>query len=548
MTDTTSASSLPLVENDSTSQAGLFSFDPESRTLRGNLLPLGVNSRPSVTGHVGHFTAETLSLPRDPSVVTLNRSHSQHDPVGRATVLEVRESPAPHLYAEFVLGDTDEADQWLTEQRDSLSKLSPEVFYAADRLHGRLTGAALVTEGAWKDAALFEVAPDEVAPEAMAELAAYIETVRDQARAVIVQANAVLSSLPTDTPADAEGTEPDATPVQETNSPTEETEAMPSIVPDAPGASTPVVRDDARAMFAAVANRSSNPEALAPFAGAGALFAIQNVQESGPSSRTIYADTAVPAAIGELWDKQAYSQRFLPLLNQASLTSMTVRGWRWVAKPEVADYAGNLAEVPSNVIDTEPVEAKALRLAGGHKIDRAYFDFSDTSVIDSYFTLQAEDVARQLDAKALAAIQGAATVTTPGTVPTGVSKGLAAIVDGALGVMDTENRPAYAIVDKSLYRDIALMRDQDKLAFLNAGFGLEEGDFASFKIVPGNIGAGKVIVGAREALTFYTLPGTPIRVEGLDVHHGGVDVAVFAYYASIASNAAAIRSVTVASA
>ncbi|WP_156784903.1 hypothetical protein [Microbacterium sp. BH-3-3-3] len=96
-----------------------------------------------------------------------------------------------------------------------------------------------------------------------------------------------------------------------------------------------------------------------------------------------------------------------------------------------------------------------------------------------------------------------------------------------------------------LYRDVLLTSDNDKLAFLNAGFGLEEGDFASFKIVPGNIGAGKVIVGAREAATFYTLPGTPIRVEGLDVHHGGVDVAVFAYYASIANNSAAIRSVTV---
>lgn len=547
MTDTTTITPRDSTENDSSSQFGAFSFDATSRTLRGNLLPLGVPSRRSSTGHVGNFTAETLSLPRDPSVVTLNRHHSQHDPVGRATLLEVRTEPTPHVYAEFTLGDTDEADAWLASEQSDLRKLSPEVLYAADGVHARLTGAALVTEGAWRDAALFSVAPEDADPDELAALATYIETVRAQALSVIESAEAVLGALPEPTEADAPDSEPDAAPAEETQSINEEEDTVSSLVPDAPGATAPVaVNDSAQAMFSAVANRNRDPQALAPFAGAGALFAIQNVQESGPSGRTIYADTAVPAAVGELWSRQGYSQRFLPLLNQASLTATTVRGWRWVSRPEVADYAGNLAEVPSNVIDTEPVETSALRLAGGHKIDRKYYDFNDTSVVDSYFTMQAEDVARKLDAKALAAITAAATTTTPGTVPTGVSKGLAAIVDGALGVMDTENRPAYAIVDKSLYRDIALMRDQDKLAFLNAGFGLEEGDFASFKIVSGNIGAGKVIVGAREAITFYTLPSTPIRVEGLDVHHGGVDVAVFAYYASIANNAAAVRSVTVA--
>jgi hypothetical protein len=154
----------------------------------------------------------------------------------------------------------------------------------------------------------------------------------------------------------------------------------------------------------------------------------------------------------------------------------------------------------------------------------------------------------ELDAKALAAIVGAATVTAPGTVPANVDKGMAAIVDGALGVIETENRPSFALVSPDLYRSILLTNDDDKLAFLNAGFGLEEGDFASFKIVPANIGTGKVIVGAREAVKFFTLPGQPIRVEGLDAHHGGVDLAVFAYWASIAENANAVRSVTVAGA
>lgn len=526
------------------SDYGHFSFDAESRTLRGNLLPLGVSSRPSVTGHTGHFTAETLVLPRDPSVVTLNRHHSSHDPVGRATLLEIRQEPTPHLYAEFQLGDTDEADEWLSTQRDTLRKLSPEVRYAEDRVRARLTGAALVSEGAWQEAALFAVA---ATPEdSWAAIQKHLADAHAATAAALDAATEAASQTPSDNEL-LEVTEPDAAPAEDTpTKETEDEEVSTSIVPDVPGATTPVVDDSANAMFAAVANRNQNPDALAPFAGANALFAVAQIQETGPSGRTIYADTATPAAVGELWSKQAYSQRFMPLLNQASLTATTVRGWRWVQGPEVADYAGNLTEVPSNAVDTEPVETSALRLAGGHKLDRKFYDFNDTNVIESYFRLQTEDVARKLDAKALAAINGAATVTAPGAVNSGTPKGLAAIVDGALSIIDTENRPAYAIVDRTLYRDIILMKDTEKLAFLNAGFGLTDGDFASFKIVPANIGAGKVIVGAREALTFYTLPGTPIRVEGLDVHHGGVDVAVFAYYASIVNNAAAIRSVTVA--
>lgn len=515
---------------------GHFEFDAESRKLRGNLLPLGVKSRPSQTGHVGFFTAETLTLPRDPSVVTLNRRHDPQDPVGRATVLEVRDN---HVYAEFQLGDTDEADAWLSEEKDTLRKLSAEVRYLDPELKSaRLTGGALVTEGAFAAAGLFALGPDEEAA---------VDSVVDALTALNPEELlAVLARItPTETSEDSpEATETD--PQQEGPAEDEEKEKSTMtdlFAPEGLQATEAKNRDGERALFSHVASPTEEGAAAFKYA---ANFAIQPIQESGPSGRTIYDDTNTPAALGELWEKQPYNQRYMPLLTPATLTNTTARGWKWVSKPEVADYAGNLAEVPSNVLDTEPVEVKAQRLAGGHKLDRIYRDFNNLDVIESYFRNQAEDVARKLDAKALAAILGAATATTAGDVPTGVAKGLAAIVDGALDIIDTENRPAFAIVSKELWREIALTKDDDKLAFLNAGFGLEEGDFASFKIVPGNVGAGNVVVGAREAVKFFTPAGAPIRVEGLDVHHGGVDLAVFTYYASIAENAAAIRIVDTA--
>lgn len=495
---------------------GNFSYDAESRILRGLLVPFGERSRRSVTGDVAEFSKDTLDLPRDHSIVGLNRDHNPYDAVGRATTLTVTDHG---VEAAFQLADTDQADDWLTGQKATLRKLSPEVVWLdASKTRARLTGAALVTEGAFASAALFALDPeadkDPETPEAEEE---------------------------------AEDKTPSADPVQENPEKESEEDPMSSIVPDAPGAVNPAVNDNERALFSAIANRSTNPDGLAPFAGAGAAFAIQNVQASGPTGKTIEADVTVPQALRELWKRQNYTQRFLPLVSSGTLTSPTVTGWRWTTEPTVGDYAGNLAEVPSTAVDTEPVTASALIIAGGNKLDRKFYDFNDSGVIESFLRLQTEAVARQMDAKALAAIVAGATTTAPGAVPTDVAKGLGAIVDGAQAVIASENRPSFAIVSPELWRDIIMMKDRDRLAYLDSGFGLEEGDVTGFKIVPGNVGTGKVIVGAKEALTFYTLGGgAPIRVEGLDVHHGGVDVAVFAYYASILNNGNALRSVTVA--
>ncbi|MCE4024668.1 hypothetical protein LXM50_01635 [Microbacterium sp. Au-Mic1] len=508
-----------LIENDSASHLesyGDFTYDPEARTLRGLLVPFGEPSRTNSTGQTGVvFTADTINIPRDVSVVTLNREHDRYDPVGRATELKKTERG---VEATFQLADTDEADSWLSRQKDKLRKLSAEVRFAADGLSARISGAALVTEGAFASAGLFALAPDaEEDPE-------------------------------TPEAEEAEDKTPDAAPAQENPTNEMEEDTVSSIVPDAPGAVSPAANDNEAALFAAIANRQSNPEALAPFANAGAAFAVQNLQASGPSTVTIEADVTVPQAVRELWQRRPYRSRYTPLINSGTLLSPTVTGWKWDAtkEPTVGDYAGNLAEVPTSALDTIPVTAQAAIIAGGNKIDRKYYDFGNTEVIASYMRLQTEDVARKLDAKVLSTITGAATVTAPGTVPAGVPKGLAAIVDGALGVINTDNAPSFAIVSPELWRDIVMMADKDKLAYLNAGFGLEAGDVESFSIQPGNVGTGKVIVGAKEAATFYTLGGgAPIRVEGLAVHNGGVDVAVFAYWAAIVNNAAAIRSVTV---
>jgi hypothetical protein len=278
----------------------------------------------------------------------------------------------------------------------------------------------------------------------------------------------------------------------------------------------------------------------------GDLFAISTVQHSGPSTVTIGADVQVPQVLGELWKRRAYQRKYSPLFNQSALTGMKARGWRWVdgKEPVVGDYAGNTAEIPSNALDTEEVTVDALRIAGGHKLDRRYADFGDTSIISSYFDHMTDDYSRKTDIKSLAAALAGATAMTSTAAPAGIATGLAAIVDGALAILDAENTPSFAVVSPDLWRAIVLTPNDSVLGYLSASLGLEEGNAAGFRIIPGAAGTGKVLVGAKEAMTVFELPGVPIRVEGIDPHHGAIDPALFGYYANLVNASKGLQLVT----
>lgn len=524
-----------------------FSYDPATRTLRGILLPFGERSRRNITGNEGvMFSADSIDLPRDPSVVTLNRKHNRFDPIGRATFLEKRREG---VYAEFAVAETDQGDDYLRNP-GKLRKLSAEVAEmlteGVNVVRSRLTGAALDVAGAFPSAGLFALAED-IEADAAATTSEHREDEYTDAdgntwrRVVDVEtetsttdAGSTTTTTITET---TENTDQAGQPV------TEGAFAMTNIVPD--GATTTAApKRTLDGLFAAIARQ--DPEALRDYSDAGELFALQTLQQSGPSTVTIGADVQQAGYLGELWQRAAYQRRFAPLVTNAALTNYSMVGWKWdlTKLPLVADYTGNTAEVPSNAIDTIPVTVNAARLANGHRIDRRFGDFGDQSVISSFLVQQTESYKRVSDGKVLAGVIAGATATTPGAVPSGIPKGLAALVDGALDVIAAENRPSFALMHPALWRDVILMADKDKLAYLNAGFGLEEGDLESFHILPADVGAGKVIVGAKEAFTYYELSDTPIRVDGIQPGNGASDVAVFGYYATLVNNANALRVVT----
>lgn len=534
---------------------GEFSYDPATRLVKGILLPFGELSRRSVSGTAPvMFGPGTVKLPRDPAVVTLNREHDQFAPIGRAVVLEERVSEG--IYSEFAIANTDEGDAWLAENVNAdgtvkpdgpLRKLSAEVsklvVRAGKAISSALTGGAVVPEGAFASAALFALdEPVELAPDdelaTCPDCGAQLTVTGPDITLTHNEDGSHTVNIPAPTTSDAAPAE---------DNPEERQALMGNIVPG--GAQAEVTdRPTLNGLFAAIAR--GDRESTEPYADSHVLFALANIQDAGPAGATIGADTDRRGYLGELWQRAPYQRRFVPLVSQETLTDYRMTGWKWVTEPEMADYNGNAEEVPSNAVDTVPVDVEAKRLAGGNRLDRKFRDFNNSEVIGSYLVKQTESYKRKTDAKVVAGILAGSTVTAPGSVPAGVAKGLAAIVDGALGVIDTENRPAFALVAADLWRDIALMKADDKLAFLNAGFGLEEGDVDSFKILPVRVGAGvgqlpagRVVVSAKEAFTFWELGETPIRVEGVVPGNGAEDVAAFGYWTSLVNNSAAIRSV-----
>jgi hypothetical protein len=187
-----------------------------------------------------------------------------------------------------------------------------------------------------------------------------------------------------------------------------------------------------------------------------------------------------------------------------------------------------------------------VRLAGGHRLDRRFIDFGDQTIYQSYLAKMAESYARVSDNAWLAAAVAGATASNSSlaTLPSGIVAGLGAIIDGALAVIASENTPSFAVVNPALWRNIALTGNKDVLGYLNASLGLESGSLDNFQLIPGGVAANKVLVGAKEAFTFYELPGVPIRVEGIAPHQGAIDPALFGYYATIVNNSTALQLVT----
>lgn len=466
--------------------------DVESRTITGLALPYGVLGNTS--GGKVSVDAGAVGFPSDLRRVKLLRDHDRSAPVG---YLESIEDGPNGLVAKFRVGNTAEGDAALVEAaegiRDGLSVELSGVTRSPDGqriTESTLDAVALVAVPAFADARVSSVKASKE------EENMYTKDQWDAwlaAESIFAAGAASVTASSTSTEGTGVATAPAGFNLSARKSELTFSQACKTIQAVRTGERS----EDITAALSDI-TRSANPW----------------VSNTG--------------WVGELWSGVSYERAIVPLLTSAALTNWKVTGWRWIVEPAVASYAGDKAAVPSNAPTTESVSVEALRLAGAHDIDRKYIDFNDTEFMSSYFAAMAESYAYKSDQAAAAFLVANGSTLAAGAV--GLLKAVALAANKVK--IDSRAKATFVLVNPTDLIDLINVRSDAVPAFL-ATLGIDPANFQASEFVA----AGTVLVGAKPAVTFYELQGSPIRVEAVSIVNGGYDAGVFGYYAPLLQNA-----------
>lgn len=515
---------------------GLFEkVDGAERRVRGLLIPYGEQSRTAESQGIRTdpvlFAAGDITLPRDPAIVTLNLDHDRFNPIGRAVLLEQSDAG---VVATFDIANTDEGDAYLSAP--TKRKLSAELaglVRKGARATARLVGAGIVAEGAFASAALFAIDPTEDQPDEDTE-----ETVEQMVDRKIQEALTGTDKTTDEAPA-SEDT--DAAPAAE-----EEEDVAQATIPATLASEGTTKKDEGLSLsglFALITRaRQGDEKAKEVIAGAGgeALFALNDVKYDGTGGLN---NVQLPQFVGEVWSARRTGRQVIPQFDQGTLTDTVLKGWKFGTRPEVSTWAGNKANVPTSSPTVSEVLGAIQRFAGGNDIAREFYDFGKTDVIAALLAAYADSYADKSDAWFLAQLIAAAGSGTAVSVPVGTPAGLGKVVQGALAIVTAGGKPSVAFVAPDVFASIVYTKKDDTLEYLNAAVGtdLTDGSTQGFSIIPrGDLAAGNVLVADRNAATAYELPGSPIRVNALDMVKGGVDEAVFGYIGAMVNDTAGI--------
>ena len=550
------ASVSPLIENDSLShEAGLFSRVEGTRNIRGLLLPFGELSRPSSNGAEPiEFSAGSIKLPRDASVITLNVEHDRFNPIGRAVSLTETERG---IEAEFAIADTDEGDAYLA---NPVRKLSAEVAgivrdtaNAARAAFSRLTGAAVCVEGAFASAGLFSVAPDDKTPYGITQAQwDDIQARLAEAEARLSEAQEAASHL---TPEDSDEETPDTDPVDpgeethtEQESPVDnETLEAGAQVPATllAGAATQPREVDMSAVFSAMANvkngtgHTADSETL--------LAALADIT----TPAHVASGAITPTFTGKLWQGKRYAQKYISLANHqiGGIALAGRKGFKLTPGASLVQEVTNAnqkVELPTGTAATSTISSTLRKYgyAADFALEWQYLE-GGADVMQAFFEKVVDDGARTLDEAALATIftvasrgSGAALsrVQAPSTYPSQYTPAMGQLIQGIEAVADAGDDASFAIVNPYAFNQLLFTPKDLVPEFVEFGVGLGTGEATAGKIrvvkAPQTfftgLGAAKpqVIVGAKNAIEFREQHA---EIDALEVAKFGIDRAFVAF-------------------
>lgn len=517
------------------------SADGETMHMVASMAPAAEQTKRTVTGLVvpwntpGRTSAGPVSvaegavkLPADLGRVKLLRDHSDtanFSPVGYATAAEVTDEG---LKMSFRIAEGDDGDAALADVknrvRDALSVELVDTKVTNGTLKsGNLTAVALVPIPAFAEARvemLTAAATDPVEDDED-------DDELDQAAEDDETADPADDELVIETDEQLETTDPETDPVEDDETEKETNNMEP--------------KKNKLAAARVPSGLKVNQKPALTFSQAVETIANMRTGTASPELTAALADitrsanpaVSAPQWLGELWEGSEYQREIIPTMTIKPLTKLKAVGWRWTQKPEIEDYAGDKAEIPTNEVSTEPVETTANRMAVGHDIDRAYFDFNETEFLEGFFRARTIDYAMKSDAKAAAFLNtSASTGTSVAAEPDLLHAAARArlVVKRQVRVEPS----AYLVHPNSLFGlfDITQL---DNPAYLDL-LGVKPERFIATDLVPEN----EVVAYAKESVTWFELPGSPIRVDAERIDLGGRDSAVFAYWATLLNNQSGI--------
>lgn len=533
--------------------------------IKGTVIPYGMPGRTS--GGIMKIHAGAVTVPADIGRVKLLRDHSTQPgwtPVGKAiSMTETDEG----LEMEFEIGDTDDGRIAVADIqagiRDALSVEIIDTEVKGDELtHGILTAVALVPIPAFEEARISQVTAARAAARAADD---------DARMNIVFAADSSPLAAPANTQDSTPQTEEEAHTMNETNRTirdsmnetnrtirnsinenkervNESTAAKSGSTDDEDDEEEDEAQDNDRRTNAARAPRGLIVKQHTPLTFSQAVETIQRMRtgQAGAETTAALADitrsanpaVSAPQWLGQMWDGADYQREIVPTFTQATLTRMKAVGWRFTKKPEVDDYAGDKQEIPTGEISTEAVEVAAKRLAAGHDIDRAYFDFNEREFLQAFFNARVVDYKLKTDKKA--AEFAVASAKTAPAVTTGTEPDLlhAAARARLLIKQRTRVEPTTYLVNPASMFGLFKITQLDNPAYLDL-LGVKPDRFLATDLVP----EGEVVAYAKQAMTWFELPGSPIRVDAERIDHGGKDSGIFGYYASILNNQNGVVSV-----
>lgn len=564
-----------------------------SRTLAGPLVRYGVPGRTS-RGML-RVRPGALRFPEDLGRVKLTREHDRNTSRGFLTQLH---DTTTEMRVAVQASSGPEGDDALREAQDRTRDAFSFDVVDATIDGDEITDALVIAIGqvgipAYDDARIDTIAASNHTGEVMtpeqrarlAELAAMnSRTPEQETEFADLQAAAVAEvtrEAPAEEPAPAEAPAAPAA-VAASAVTASATPAVPAGVPAPTSTTTTRRRGTALQQVVEDITAALNPSNGNTMADITAALAdITHTAQSGNIEQ--------PQWVGELWSGLEYEPEWSDLFAQDTLTHYEGKGWRFVQKLAIADYAGDKAAIPTGTVTTEPVEWVAARMAVGVDVDRKFYDFPNQGLVEDLVKQVRESWEIQKDAKVRAfvlanAVAGTrtaqvtttaasttvtaatgtfsaadvgATITGTGipaaaTIAAHVNSGQVTISAAATAtgtVTATIGAQAGTLLKAAARLSIILKRrrvgraswivvnDEDLFTLLDVAekdvpaflelWGIDAKNFRSSPDVP----RGTVVGGARQSAKWRQLPGSPIRVSAQHLANGGVDEAFFGYWA-----------------